>query len=298
MPRIGCLALLPIFVCFPVGCVQPEQAKPSSWVEQFKSRAIPPDHAFIKIALIERPRGDEYINEQIWQHADELIVDLDKRGTLDDNGLRVGQLVGAPPDGLRQLIASPQYCKTRGRVFPQNTTVPIDLETIPALTAFEFVHGGERTEETLDQARFWLDVSARIGADGQTTFIFTPKVEHGAPSLPFQPAADRSTWELRVGKAAKQYPELSWEVTLGANQHLIIGGRMDRERTLGQTAFTAGDAQRLLVIGNCRADRPADPLAPGPDDPRGRLPTAHDAAGGSKPRCRPRTQSRIDLFPV
>ncbi len=269
MPRLGWLALLPIFVCTVTGCVEPEHVEPSNWVKQFKSRATPPDHALIEIALIERPRGDEYINQQIWQHADELIVDLDKRGALDDNGLRIGQLIGAPPDGLQQLITAPHGCKGRRRVFPQNTTVPIDLETVPAPTAYEFVHGTERLEVTLDQAKFWLDVSARIAGDGQTILTFTPRVEHGAPVLPFHPAADRSEWELRVEKAAKKYPELSWEVTLGTNQYLVIGGRMDRERTIGQAAFTSGDVQRLLVVRNCRGTQATESLETSTDDLHG-----------------------------
>jgi hypothetical protein len=269
VPRFGCLALMPIFVCMLAGCAQPEHVEPSNWVKQFKSRAIPPDHALIEIALIERPRGDEYINQHIWQHADELIVDLEKRAALDDNGLRVGQLVGTPPNGLQELITTPQWCRGRCRRFAPNTTVPIDLDTVPALTAFDLVQGGERTEVRLDQARFWLDVSARIAGDGQTILTFTPRVEHGAPVLPFHPAADRSTWELRVEKAAKTYPELSWEATLGTNQYLFIGGRMDRERSLGQAAFTSGDVQRGLGVIHCRAAGAAEtPEASADDRPR------------------------------
>jgi hypothetical protein len=86
---------------------------------------------------------------------------------------------------------------------------------------------------------------------------FTPRVENGEMELPFHAAPDRSTWELRIEKANNRYPELSWEVTLGTNQYLCIGGRPGRENSLGVTAFTQEDyadgVQRLLVIRNCRS---------------------------------------------
>ena len=82
-------------------------------------------------------------------------------------------------------------------------------------------------------------------------------MEHGEQTFPFQAVPDRSTWELRIEKAAKKYPELSWEVTLDVNQYLIIGGCPDREKSLGQTAFLQQEGstavQRLLVIRNCRS---------------------------------------------
>ena len=44
-----------------------------------------------------------------------------------------------------------------------------------------------------------------------------------------------------------------WDVTLGPNQYFVVGARLERERTLGQTAFTESGVQRLLVIRNCRS---------------------------------------------
>jgi hypothetical protein len=238
------------------GCLRPEQVESSSWMQRFKKDAIPPNHALIEVALIERPIGDEYINSELWRHSAELIVEPEKFGVLNDNGFRVGRLIGSPPEGLQELITSAHGCRARGRVFPQNTTVPIDLETLPAPTAYDVVLSGEHTEITLDQARFFLDVTARITKDG-TLLKFTPKVEHGAPVLPFKAAADKAEWVLQIGKAAKTYAEMSWEVTLGPNQYLFIGGRLDRDRTIGRTAFTrpeeTGNVQYLLVVRNCRA---------------------------------------------
>ena len=93
-------------------------------------------------------------------------------------------------------------------------------------------------------------------SDGRMKLTITPKVETGEAMLPFRAVPDRSTWELSVEKASKKYPDLSWDVTLGQNQYLVVGTRLERERTLGLTAFTDPDGQgkqRLLVIRNCRS---------------------------------------------
>lgn len=229
----------------------------SNWMKQYKSRALSHDHALIEFAMIERPRGDEYINDELWKHTDEFVTQ-DKRRILDDNGFRVGQLVGSPPEGFQKLLLSPRSCSNpQALIFPSGKTATIPFPLSQQKMAYDFLHDGETKEITLDQTRFCLDVTARFDREGKTVVTFLPKVEHAAVVLPFQPAADHKSWELRTGKAAQKHPELSWEVTLGPNQYLVIGGRLERERTLGQAAFTMSDGadelQRLLVVRNCRA---------------------------------------------
>ena len=104
MARYGWLALMPILLSTLSGCTWTEPAEPSAWMRRFQSQALSPDHALIEVALIERPLGDDYINRSVWQHTDELIIDLELRGALDDNGLRVGQLVGAPPNDFHTML--------------------------------------------------------------------------------------------------------------------------------------------------------------------------------------------------
>ncbi len=228
-------------------------------MKRFRDQAISPDHALIEVALLELPMGDAYINEQLWKETDELIVDdPDRRQALEANGLRVGQLVGTPPGEFQKLLLSKRCCSNpQALIFPAGKTVPIWLGATLPQSMFDFVQGRSRKEILLDQARYGLDVTARFTGDGRTRLTFTPKVENGEPLLPFQAAPERSAWELRIEKAARKFPELGWEVTLGANQYFFVGGRIDRERTLGVTAFTQIEGeigvQRLLVIRNCRS---------------------------------------------
>ena len=258
MARRGWLALMPILLWALSGCNWTEHVEPSAWMRRFQSQAISPDHALIEVALIERPLGDDYINQSVWLHTDELIIDLERRGALDDNGLRVGQLVGSPPNDFQQLLLDKRCCHNpQAMIFPTTKTVPIHISGVLPQSSYEVVQGQSRTEVTSDQARYGLSMSAKFASDGRTILTFTPKVEHGEPTLPFQADAERSAWELRIEKACRKHPELSWEVTLGPNQYLLVGGRPERDRTLGQAAFTHVEGltgvQRLLVIRNCRA---------------------------------------------
>ena len=229
-------------------------------MKRLQAPAILPNHALIEVALLERPLGDEYINEELWQHADELIVDLDRRAALDENGIRLGQLVGSPPSEFQQLLLSKRYCSNpQALIFPAGKTVPIMLGSVLPIahSSYGYVEGKSRTEVSLDKVRYLLDVTASFMSDGRTKLTFSPKVENGEPILPFQASPDKSIWEVRVEKACKKYPDLSWDVTLAPNQYLIVGTRLERERTLGHTALTEfvneSSVQRLLVIRNCRS---------------------------------------------
>ena len=220
---------------------------------------ITSEHALIEVALIEQPPGAEFINHQLWQHTDEMIVELERRSALEHNGFRVGQLVGASPVGFQHLLLS-KRCNSNPElmIFASSSTKTIYLtpSTLPQ-TAYQFFAGDKHTALAFDQARFGLDVAARFAPDGRTTFTFTPKVEHGELALPFHAVPEQSTWEMKLERATQRHPELKWEVTLGPNQYLIVGARPEREGSLGQTAFVLQDGinavQRVLVIRNCRS---------------------------------------------
>jgi hypothetical protein len=58
------------------------------------------------------------------------------------------------------------------------------------------------------------------------------------------------------------YPWLSWELTVAANEYVVVGTRLDRPGTLGHCCFLHGEGrppvQRLLVLRTARAPgRPA-----------------------------------------
>lgn len=263
MPRRCGLALLPLLLMLGTGCVLPERGPRTPWL----SRLCSPDDnhcAVLEVALIERPVGDTYLNRGIWEHADELVLDLDRRSTLDENGLRVGLLVGAPPEEFQELLLSKRSCSNpHALMIPPGRAVPIYLGGVREHTTFELVQGPQKLAVDFDQARFGLQVLP-AAADGKTRLTFTPKVENGEPALPFVRAAGEGGWQLRVERPSKKYTELSWEVALAPGQYLIIGARADRLDTLGHRAFFPAEegrpqVQRLLVLRGGRAPAPTIP---------------------------------------
>jgi len=263
VPRGPWLALLPLLLLGGAGCAwQDQNVAATSWLSRARGNPIDGPHAILEVALIERPVGDRYINRELWDSVDELVVDLDRRSTLDDNGLRVGQLVGSPPDGFQGLLLSKRSCSNpHAMMIPPGRTLPIYLGPVLGHTSYEMTQGAQKAAVNLDQARFCLEVTPLLTPEGKTKLTFTPKVEHGEALLPFQASPQEGDWTLRVERPNKKYAELGWEITLTPNQYLIVGARLDRADSLGLRAFVQdeGGVQRLLVIRGVQA------VAPGGD---------------------------------
>jgi hypothetical protein len=211
----------------------------------------------LDVRVLERPVGDPFINQELWQHTDELVVDLDRKAAVEDNGFRVGQIVGMTPGKFQDLLKSERYCvNPRRHVIPSGHCVTPYLG--PAWSRAEFVlqHGKETQQVALERARFGLEVKATLAGDGKTRLSFTPKVENGETVLPFQPDPEQQAWTMRVDKPCRNYPELGWDVWLAPGEYLVIGGILPKEKSLGHRSFVQEDGnpmQRLLVLCTSRA---------------------------------------------
>ena len=123
-------------------------------------------------------------------------------------------------------------------------------------TSFEVALNSKKAAVELTEACYSLKIAAEFTSDGRTKLTFTPKVEHGETVLPFRASPEKGKWVKKIERAAKEYPELSWHVTLEQNQCLLIGGRPECLNTLGFNTFAqpaSAGVQQLLVIRNCRS---------------------------------------------
>src|SRR5262249_53023775 len=66
------------------------------------------DYVFVDVAVVERPYGDHFLDQEVWEGGDEQGY-LETKALLEENGLRVCQLGGVVPAGLQALL-SPRYC--------------------------------------------------------------------------------------------------------------------------------------------------------------------------------------------
>ncbi len=92
---------------------------------------------FLDVAIIERPLGDSFLNQELWSEADEQAiradvgeqaVSLERKTALEKNGFRVGQVGGLmPPAKLLSLLLSPRSCQPhRVQLHAGNaTTIPL-----------------------------------------------------------------------------------------------------------------------------------------------------------------------------
>lgn len=212
----------------------------------------------METALLEGPVGDPFFNQDLWTLADDQVVDLDRKALLQANGLRVGQVGGLTPAGLQALLSSDRSC-VNPRFIQTHAERPTRLSVGPPLPECRFqVRADELTTPLhLKQAECTLLVVPSLMPGGRVKLRFTPEVLHGQPLLLPQPA-DRAAWVLGKEQPTESFAGLSWEVTLAANEYVVVGGRYDWPETLGHAFFIrAGETpprQRLLVI---RTARPA-----------------------------------------
>jgi hypothetical protein len=241
------------------GCTGPAQSHGPTWLDCTRAGTpVDPNLIMIETALLERPIGDPYLCDELWPDTDELFVGLELHAALRDNGLRVGQLIGAPPVGFQTLLLSPRCCANPERLqVPAGRTIPVFVGPVRAHSAFDVVLDSDKTELQADQVRFGFDVVATLTNDGRTQLAFTPKVETSESLLPFRASPETSLWEYRLERPSRKYPQLGWTAVLAPGQYLVVGCRPAMAGSLGPCAFIQEDArtpvQRLLVIRTNRA---------------------------------------------
>jgi hypothetical protein len=272
------LAVVLALLCgFPVGCftAQPEHA-----VTRYATRApfegpTGEDVVQLYVALVERPAGDRYMNLELWDLADEQTLDFPRKCLLEDNGFRMGQIGGSPPPGLQALIDSERSCIKRRHIrLHAGSPTPVVLGQPWTQCRFQLQQEGKPNPVDLEQAQCQLEVVPVLAKDGRVTLRLTPNVIHGEVSLAPRPVHEPDGtlhWNLQAQQPVETYPWLSWECTLGSNELVVVGTRLDRPETLGQRCFLhtecAKPVQMLLVLRAVRLhpnSPPGEELLAGP----------------------------------
>lgn len=258
MARRVVWALAPALVCLVAGCLLPEGVRPDRASTSLRPRQeLGRDTVVLNIALIERALHDSFLNEELWERADQLVVDPERKAILEENGLRVGQLVGPTASELQRLLTSERWCVAKTRILPSGQKFTQYLGLAQPHCQYDVFLGRNPLELQIDQARFCLEITPRHGGDTFTKLEFVPKVETAEQVLPFQPAPEQSTWVYRAERPGKSYPELSWQVGLRPNEYLIVGAHAAKKNTIGYHTFVdelgESPVQRVLVIRTARS---------------------------------------------
>ncbi len=251
---LGLLAVLLL------GCTTTKPVRSTTWLDRFK-RGVGPtgsDVVALDVAIIERPAGDRYLNDDLWTAADEQVVLMERRAILEDNGFRVGQVGGLTPAPLQELLSNKRSNPApRHRELHAAKPVPLDLGPARPVCEFQVQRDGEPTTIRLEQAQCTLEVTPTLTADGRVKLTFVPQVVHGEATLMPRPAPDGSGWMLPQTRPTERYATMAWEVNVPPNDYVVIGTRYGQEQTLGHQCFVTADnaaaVQRLLVIRTSRA---------------------------------------------
>ncbi len=260
-----------------VGCTTSPPLRSTAWLSRFRQFGGGPagtDIVQLEVAVLERPLGDHYINQDLWGVADEQVVAVERKAVLEDNGFRIGQVGGLVPAQLQALLTSDRSdVNPRCRRLHAGKPATLTLGPVLPQCACQIEQDGRSVPIAAEKVQCSVEVVPTVTADGRIHLQFTPQLCHGDTALMPGPAPDRSGWVLREQRPTERYPALGWEVTLATNEYVVIGGRYDRPQTLGNMCFIQGDeaahGQRLLVI---RASR----IAGGSPEPDG--PADEDAA--------------------
>jgi hypothetical protein len=272
------------------GCLTDEPHKTSRWAEQFRRFSLSANAHIVQmeIRLLEMPLGDSYINTEVWKYTDEQVVDLDSKAILDDNGFRVGRIVGSVPAGLHALLTSDRSCiNPHCLIRAEGREMPIQLS--PVLDSCRFCAQTDRKTNTIDlaSAQCSFSVVANFTDDGRTRLQFTPRIDFGEDTSTFHAAEDLSGWVHEFKKPSRTFPELRWQVTVAPNEFLLIGCQLTQQESLGYQSLvdrsSRAPVQHLLVLRTGRtgaagidAEIPQGPT--NPDSPQQALPLALQAA--------------------
>jgi hypothetical protein len=262
--RQGQTLVLGLLTGLLVGCAHDNSVRSMAWLDRwrpFHGRAAA-DVIQVEVSLVERPPADPFINQELWTLADEQIVPLERKALLEENGFRVGQLGGNTPAGLLTLLTSERSNVNPRRLFVHaGQPTRVVLGPTAPLCSFRIQQDGEPDDVSLEKAQCAFNMVASLAKDGRTRLQFTPQVRHGEKTLAPRPAVDGSGFILQEEWPTKSYASLDWEVTLGANQYVVVGARFDRPETLGYQCFLrreeSAPIQRLLVIRTWRMTAPS-----------------------------------------
>ena len=225
---------------------------------------------YLDVAVLERPCGDTYLDQEVWESGDEQGVELELKPLLEDNGLRVCTF-GLLPDRLQALLASPRFCPSprRFRTEPDKAT-PLQVGPVRDVCSFTVRPGGEAKTLSFEQARCEFDVLPVMEDEGRVRLRFTPRVRHGKPRRETHVARDpdgQLRWAMEAAEPTEEFADLRFELCVGSGEYVAVGTWQDKQGTWGHGCFVPAGSklQYLLVMRATRAqqgDEPAGPIAP------------------------------------
>lgn len=219
-----------------------------------RSAPVADSDIFVVTQLVDQPAGSAYLNQGLWgEVSDPLPHELST--LFAANGLRIGLATGKPPAELERLgtsEASSIGLTQRSFTAGESRTIPVNAGVDSSRLKVVRELRSEAEEWSRVATDCGLDVVVRPTADGRVTLRATIQLQHGE-RLPVLAASADGTGFTKVDQRPLDvFQELTFEVTLGRRDVLVVGATEEPAGTLGQSFFLTANAerprQRLLVV--------------------------------------------------
>jgi len=217
------------------------------------------DAVQLEILFVDRPANDALLGDALWKQVDQIAgMSADIRGTLRENGWRVGHASSHPPKALEQLLemssGRPEVIDSERRLVGRRIALaaggnlPIDLTELQPELRIKPASEGKTKSYT--NARCILNVQIDREQDGWVRLNFTPEVHHGQNWL--RPVATQLDWTRRRGQLVEPLFDQKFSLSLNVGEMAIITAEGDDKDSAGHSFFRSihesGGLQRLLVV--------------------------------------------------
>lgn len=222
---------------------------------------------YLQTALIDVSAPNPYLDHELWSAASVTNpVSPEQTALLELNGLRVRVISGvAPPRFLEMVTSEHTVLNPMLRSAPPDTpkVIPVNGPLAQARCRVRPDLKSDDTELSLTDVECGIRITARPTENGKITLLCEPQMQHGDSQAWIRPRADGTGFTRQEQKAQSDYTTLSWEITAGPHDYLIVGPCEDPAGTLGEVFFHSRTGeqvrQRVLVV---RAGKRAEAASP------------------------------------
>jgi hypothetical protein len=232
------------------GCFGRKTSRDSRWMDQFRQGGGPngPHAVFVDYALIQKPRSDLKLSEEIWPEADEQVLAVEQRALLEANGFRVGRFGQVLPAALQAMLSNPGtdtgYRQRRLYIdgeFRLATTKPLPAQQIE----FKRITIDGANAKTYRDCELGLCIVPKRDESGKLILELTPEVHEGQRK-DWASTASLGLWNNRT--TLKLEP-LRFSLATGMDESILIGAQPGHDNSTGDRLFRSEEgAERVLLL--------------------------------------------------
>ena len=262
-----CLCWIVVLIALAIsGCStwKPSEPKENSLLKPVE---MADDGVKIEIISMRFPFGAAEINGAMWNEIDEQQLSPEARSRLAENGIRAGVVGRQFPPARAQMIAA---AEKRPASFSEaaaqfEDTSPVSRQQMQLYSGWhgEIISSGVYPElplllpedgrlcgRTFSSAQGILQTKAQSLSDHRVRLQMIPQLEYGQVRQRW--LAEDGRLMPQQGKPKRTFDQLAFDLTLSAEQMLVLTCTSDRGGTLGHYLFTEPRddqlQQKLLVV--------------------------------------------------